>query len=991
MSDIVHFSDLAGSSSGTRRKSSASGTVLQQAVVQAARIRSESNANKLTGIDNGIFSISKVQFDFSGSLANMAVNNNILIMAMTHSRLLRIDLLRPQVVEDVDIPRKTEDSIEALFLDPTGRHCLIGMKSGDVFYHYYTWKKAKPLSKLKNIGICCVGWSSTAVDVTRAGSSGSVLVGTKLGSIYELELEPSDEYFKREERYLKEVFRIDPSVCEFPSVTGIHIGRIPELSADLTSKTRIFILFTIDNRIYQLKGTVSPDPRVAEPMLEPVFISSQPNYQELPGHFDKGQLSVFYAQGIAKSSFAWATAPGIYSGEFKLAVASDNDSIIDGSQVLPYPADFVSPGMSEIAVEAPVNIACTQFHHILLYSDRIRILSKMNDEIVYDSLLPQDLAKGCRLTVDDVKGTYWLFSEKCIYEIVITDEDKDIWSIYLEKKQFDSALEHAKTEDQKDLIKRKQADTYYSQERYLLAASLYGQTGASFEQCVLKFMGLKGRQHDQHALTEALEKYLVEKFKRLPATQMTQKTLIATMILDIMLSQYKQANETRVNFEYVKNWLQLNEVADSLDKRSSYQLFVNHGAIELLVEYASIIRDYERVINYYIDKKDWNGALRTLARNHSFDLIYKYFPLVMRHSPKETIDLIIRFERLDMKELIRGILGTDTEAKSGKLIKEQAIRLLEHHIYKLNNTDVAIHNFLVSLYVAQDDEESTKALLSFMRSPSRFFDLQYALRLCNQWKRYDACIVLYGELGLYEDAVDLALKLKDETLAEIYANKAYDNESLRKKLWLKISRHKISSSGDMKTVLKNLKDTETVKIQDVLSYLPDSVVIDDIRDEISETLQDYKRQIEQIKAEMYDAARSAEAMRKEIENLDNRYVEISCDYKCPLCSLQVMTSNFFAFSCGHHFHSSCLANHVTDNYLTVPIQHRVRAIETEMRRLELVDREDKLSGQDYDKLEKELHNLIATDCVVCGVIVVKTIDRPLISKTDIELQRQWAI
>lgn len=41
----------------------------------------------------------------------------------------------------------------------------------------------------------------------------------------------------------------------------------------------------------------------------------------------------------------------------------------------------------------------------------------------------------------------------------------------------------------------------------------------------------------------------------------------------------------------------------------------------------------------------------------------------------------------------------------------------------------------------------------------RTLDLEYALRLCSQHDRIHACVVIYGALGLFEEAVELALKV----------------------------------------------------------------------------------------------------------------------------------------------------------------------------------------------------------------------------------------
>lgn len=43
----------------------------------------------------------------------------------------------------------SEGKIYKMFLDPTGRHLIITTESGDNYYLYAKWKKAKLLSKIK--------------------------------------------------------------------------------------------------------------------------------------------------------------------------------------------------------------------------------------------------------------------------------------------------------------------------------------------------------------------------------------------------------------------------------------------------------------------------------------------------------------------------------------------------------------------------------------------------------------------------------------------------------------------------------------------------------------------------------------------------------------------------------------------------------------------------------------------------------------------------
>ena len=39
------------------------------------------------------------------------------------------------------------------------------------------------------------------------------------------------------------------------------------------------------------------------------------------------------------------------------------------------------------------------------------------------------------------------------------------------------------------------------------------------------------------------------------------------------------------------------------------------------------------------------------------------------------------------------------------------------------------------------------------------YDMKYALRLCSEHKKEEACVHIYSAMKLYEEAVDLALKV----------------------------------------------------------------------------------------------------------------------------------------------------------------------------------------------------------------------------------------
>lgn len=82
------------------------------------------------------------------------------------------------------------------------------------------------------------------------------------------------------------------------------------------------------------------------------------------------------------------------------------DSVIDTPQLLPYPATRLDLDASAAVSEIPIAIALTEFHFILLYKERIRAVNQLNDQIVFDELIP--LVRrilGCLINVRSRKLT----------------------------------------------------------------------------------------------------------------------------------------------------------------------------------------------------------------------------------------------------------------------------------------------------------------------------------------------------------------------------------------------------------------------------------------------------------------------------------------------------------------------------------------------------------------------------------------------------------
>jgi hypothetical protein len=113
--------------------------------------------------------------------------------------------------------------------------------------------------------------------------------------------------------------------------------------------------------------------------------------------------------------------------------------------------------------------------------------------------------------------------------------------------------------------------------------------------------------------------------------------------------------------------------------------------------------------------------------------------------------------------------------------------------------------------------------------------------------------------------------------------------------------------------MRFLESTDLLKIEDILPFFPDFVVIDDFKDEIANALESYSAQIEALKSEMDDATRSAESMKEYIVGLKNRFITVDAGERCSVCSIPILTRQFYVFPCHHAFHADCLVGLVRDS------------------------------------------------------------------------------
>lgn len=166
-------------------------------------------------------------------------------------------------------------------------------------------------------------------------------------------------------------------------------------------------------------------------------------------------------------------------------------------------------------------------------------------------------------------------------------------------------------------------------------------------------------------------------------------------------------------------------------------------------------------------------------------------------------------------------------------------------------------------------------------------------------------------------------------------------------------------SADIGTVLnpglcsatRLLRRCELLRIEDLIPFFPDFVVIDDFKEEVCAALEDYSRHIDLLKKEMDESSETAANIKSNIASLSQRYAIVEPGERCYLCQYPLLSRQFFVFPCQHAFHSDCLGNVVAE-HAGVGKARRIRELQDELARGVAV-------GPKRERVVKELDSIVA--------------------------------
>ncbi|KAH9792773.1 vacuolar sorting protein 18 [Citrus sinensis] len=951
-----------------------------------------------------------------GVITCMSAGNDVIVLGTSKGWLIRHDFGAGDSYDiDLSAGRPGEQSIHKVFVDPGGSHCIatiVGSGGAETFYTHAKWSKPRVLSKLKGLVVNAVAWNRQ--QITEA-STKEIILGTDTGQLHEMAVDEKD----KREKYIKLLFELN----ELPEAfMGLQME-----TASLSNGTRYYVMAVTPTRLYSFTGFGSLDTVFAS------YLDRAVHFMELPGEILNSELHFFIKQRRAVH-FAWLSGAGIYHGglNFGAQRSSPNgdENFVENKALLSY--SKLSEGAEAVK---PGSMAVSEYHFLLLMGNKVKVVNRISEQIIEELQFDQtsdSISRGIiGLCSDATAGVFYAYDQNSIFQVSVNDEGRDMWKVYLDMKEYAAALANCRDPLQRDQVYLVQAEAAFATKDFHRAASFYAKINyiLSFEEITLKFISVTEQ--------DALRTFLLRKLDNLAKDDKCQITMISTWATELYLDKINRllleddtALENRSS-EYqsiIREFRAfLSDCKDVLDEATTMKLLESYGRVEELVFFASLKEQHEIVVHHYIQQGEAKKALQMLRKPAvPIDLQYKFAPDLIMLDAYETVESWMTTNNLNPRKLIPAMMRYSSEPHA-KNETHEVIKYLEFCVHRSHNEDPGVHNLLLSLYAKQEDDS---ALLRFLQckfgkgrenGPEFFYDPKYALRLCLKEKRMRACVHIYGMMSMHEEAVALALQV-DPELAMAEADKVEDDEDLRKKLWLMVAKHVIEQEKgtkreNIRKAIAFLKETDgLLKIEDILPFFPDFALIDDFKEAICSSLDDYNKQIEQLKQEMNDATHGADNIRNDISALAQRYAVIDRDEDCGVCRRKILIAGrdyrmargyasvgpmapFYVFPCGHAFHAQCLIAHVTQctnetqaEYI-LDLQKQLTLLGSEARKdANGVTTEDSITSMTpTDKLRSQLDDAIASECPFCGDLMIREISLPFIAPEEAHQFASWEI
>ena len=397
-----------------------------------------------------------------------------------------LKLLSPYPIQIAETKSNYKDNFTKIWAERSGNHCII-RHNGVIYYFNNSASSAKELKKLRDIDVCAIAFNDRNDDIK---NTGDILVCDYDNNIYQyniiLERVDSDGAIHLKEQ-IEKVTTISFKATEKDEEKIFSKRKAFDRIYDIKFYKSIvensyYIICVTKNRFYQFRGSGSNFKEFFE------------KYEEIPSLFNdsckffpynKKKMKFLYGIDLnilykAKKmdiggkkynievydQFGWKTETGYCFGKFVYYKNNKSDipeelknfNVIPFTKII-YPKDENNEYRPEKVVgNEPLDIVQTKEHIFFLYKDCISIISKItfnvepsfhydiNYNINFDRMIYNEFYKD--------NGFILLYSQSGLYQILLKDENKNIWQDYLDIGNYKKSTELTQLKKNKLRINR---------------------------------------------------------------------------------------------------------------------------------------------------------------------------------------------------------------------------------------------------------------------------------------------------------------------------------------------------------------------------------------------------------------------------------------------------------------------------------------------------------------------------------------------------------
>ncbi|KAI5950671.1 PEP3 [Candida theae] len=871
----------------------------------------------------------QLQFDLLHALNKLLVANSQMYL-FVGDVLYKIDLNNPSKLVKFTMPLKG-GSFKA-WVDPTAQHLIVRIDQ-QYFYLHKSYKSFKLLPKLKGMDVEALAFAS----------SSTIVMATTAGYIYLSAIKPHDDAKKSDIQHLKHVHTVESQV------RGIAVTENQSL-INIITRDAIYTWSCFDTSFNELSKVFK-----TQPVMEKV------------GPSDKwvlttsGNKYVYIGKDVA-------------TNDDEIQFSTLNDTIDD--------------------------IILTPHHLIGYHGKQVFIYNKLSQE---SKVL--NIEEHIRGIASDATS-YWIYTKDSIYEIVISNESSLVWYDYYKMNKFEEALNCLEDSEEnffkRDLVLIKQGYDYLQRGGFGLESSnkelinlqkkgigILARSTEPFEKVCLML-------NSSHA-TGLLIDYLLVKFA-INRKNRVRVVVLSTWIIELMT----RTNDERF-YEFVKkNHKQLD--------RSIYNILSGERALF----YAETIDDYQFILKYQMSEKNWPLAEKALIKVYSrnVDEVYNHASAFLLNHAK-IIDTWLKFD-LDYERLLPAILAYCEKNRKLPLNQNAAIKFLLK-VHDKGYKSKQLNNYYLSLLITHHDD-ANHLIIKFINHETAY-DQNFIQRLCLLHHKVHPAVLIYIDMGLYEQALEVSLKNnaielgelvlgKYEEIAEDGDKSEDDNKlekesySIRRHLWLTFAKHLIdrtcegkqagldevdSSSNKLNATLSYIQRNSPLGLKDLLPLFPETVTINNFRDEIVDSLNEYKRTLQDINMRIQENHSLLTTLKQEAldetQKKSEHYSVIKPGSTCYLCHNLLATKKFIFFdNCQHGFHKECLVRYNLKSKGNYNFKKLYQSF---------IRNQDK----DHQEIKSQIDDMLCKECILCNESSINEIDIGYLEENDRDIDeiKDWEL